>query len=151
MIVEPCTVSDLWAHDGFRGLLDEYAEECLIEGMPTPKTRMAPYRQLEEMGLLSVYWAKGEDDLYGFISVLLCVLPHYGIMYAISESFFVSPKYRKSGAGLALLRQAEGKAKAANAPGLLVSAPYEGDLYKVLPHRGYKETNRIFFKSLHDA
>ena len=41
--------------------------------------------------------------------------------------------------------------RALGCPGLLVSAPAGGVLAKVLPRRGYAETNRVFFKELNDA
>jgi GNAT superfamily N-acetyltransferase len=78
--------------------------------------------------------------------VLKPVIPHYGVAIAVTESFFVGKEYRKSGAGLKLLRAAE--AHAEGAPGLLVSAPVGGTLAEVLPHLGYRETNRVFFKEL---
>ncbi len=44
-----------------------------------------------------------------------------------------------------LLRAAEDLARRLGSPGLLVSAPYGGDLFKVLPRVGYVESNRVFF------
>ena len=69
---------------------------------------------------------------------------------ATTERFFVKA-HRKTGAGLRLLRAAEEKARALGSPGLLVTAPFEGDLFQVLPRVGYQETNRVFFKSLAEA
>jgi len=42
----------------------------------------------------------------------------------------------------------EAKARTLGSPGLLVSAPFEGALFKVLPRVGYVEANRIFFKKV---
>jgi GNAT superfamily N-acetyltransferase len=67
-------------------------------------------------------------------------------MVGVVESFFVGKAYRKSGAGLRLLHEAEKYALKNNLPGLLVSAPFGGDLAVVLPHVGYIETNRVFFR-----
>ena len=70
---------------------------------------------------------------------------------AVVESYFVASKHRKSGAGLALLREAERIASDRGAHALLVSAPHGGRLADVMPRVGYRETNRVFFRSLaHD-
>lgn len=100
--------------------------------------------------MLHVFSAATDFDLVGFITVLAPVLPHYGVPVAVSESFFVAKAHRKTGAGLKLLRAAEDMARSLGSPGLLVSAPFAGDLFHVLPHVGYVESSRIFFKKVRD-
>jgi GNAT superfamily N-acetyltransferase len=73
-------------------------------------------------------------------------MPHYSVRIAVGESFFVSAEHRKTGAGLKLLKAAEDYAKEINSSGLLISAPLGGNLAEILPHVGYVETNRVFFK-----
>ena len=151
MNVQPSTVAACEAAASFPALLAEYAAESAVHGMPPPSARMEQYRQLEAAGLLHVLAAWREGDLIGFITVLAAPLPHYGMSVAVSESFFVASAHRSTGAGLRLLRDAEAKAKALGSPGLFVSAPYGGKLFELLPHLGYAETSRIFFKRLADA
>ncbi|WP_334157910.1 GNAT family N-acetyltransferase [Oryzomicrobium sp.] len=143
-----CTVADLEASPCLGALLDEYAQESAIEGLPHPSAQMPFYRQSEAAGVLSCLGAYRGADLIGFLLILAPVLPHYGVRMAAAESFFVAGQARKSGAGLKLLRAAEAHAKTLGAPGLLVSAPSGGRLADVLPGVGYRETNRVFFRAL---
>ena len=151
MIVTPSTIAALEAAPTFAALLQEYAAESAIKGMPAPAAKMETYRQLEAAGALLVLAAIHEGVLIGFLTLLSAPLPHYGRSVAVSESFFVAKAHRSTGAGLRLLRAAEDKAREIGSPGLLVSAPFEGDLFKVLPRAGYVETSRVFFKETTDA
>jgi GNAT superfamily N-acetyltransferase len=151
MNVQASSVSEIEAASNFGELLAEYASEAAIAGMPAPAAKMETYRHLESAGMLHVFSALSDGQLVGFITVLAPVLPHYGVAVAVSESFFVARAHRKTGAGLKLLREAEAKAASLGSPGLLVSAPFGGDLFHVLPRVGYAETNRIFFKKIGDV
>lgn len=147
-MIRPSTVAELEAAPAFPDLLAEYAAESAIKGLPAPSARMETYRHLERTGFLHVLAAWMGNTLTGFITVLAAPLPHYGRTVAVSESFFVAREHRGTGAGLKLLRGAEDLAAKLGSPGLLVSAPFEGDLFKVLPRVGYVETNRVFFKAV---
>ncbi len=147
-MIRPSTVAELEAAPAFPDLLAEYAAESSIKGLPAPSAKMETYRHLERSGFLHVLAAWVGDTLTGFITVLAAPLPHYGRTVAVSESFFVAQQHRGTGAGLKLLRAAEELAAKLGSPGLLVSAPFEGDLFKVLPRVGYVETNRVFFKAV---
>ena len=109
------------------------------------------YYQLESAGVLQSFGAFLNDAPIGFITVLSTIMPHYGVCLSVSESFFVLKDFRKTGAGLRLLRMAEERAKSVGAPGLLVSAPFGGVLAGVLPHVGYAPSNTVFFKGFRDA
>ncbi len=147
-MIRASTVAELEAAPAFPDLLAEYAAESAIEGLPPPSAKMETYHHLERSGFLHVLAAWAGDTLAGFITVLAAPLPHYGRTVAVSESFFVAQEHRGTGAGLKLLRAAEALAAKLGSPGLLVSAPYAGDLFKVLPRVGYVETNRVFFKAV---
>jgi GNAT superfamily N-acetyltransferase len=151
MNVQRSSVAALERDPDLRALLAEYAAESAITGLPAPAARMDSYRELEGRRLLQVLSATHEGRLVGFLTLLAPVLPHYGVAVAVSESFFVARAHRGTGAGLKLLRAAEDMARHAGSPGLLVSAPFEGDLFKVLPRVGYAETSRVFFKKVGDA
>ena len=152
MKVERSSVAAIVGAPEFPALAAEYAAECAIAGLPPPTAKMKTYRQLEAAGMLQIFAAFDDaGGLIGLITVLAPVLPHYSVPVAVSESFFVARAHRRTGAGLALLRAAEDLARELGSPGLLVSAPFEGDLFRVLPRRGYAETNRVFFKKVSDA
>jgi GNAT superfamily N-acetyltransferase len=148
LTIAPSTVEEIATAPQFAALAAEYAAESAIDGLPPPAAKMDTYRQLERAGMLHAFAARCDDALVGFMTVLAPVLPHYGVPVAVSESFFVASAHRGSGAGLRLLRAAEDKARALGSPGLLVSAPFEGALFKVLPRVGYVETNRVFFRKV---
>lgn len=148
LVIQVVPVAEIERAPNFSALAAEYAAESLIDGMPPPIAKWATYRQLEAQGVLHVLRATVGGTLVGFISVLASTLPRYGMPIACSESFFVAKAHRKTGAGLRLLRAAEDKAREAGSPMLLVSAPAEGALAKVLPRAGYIETNRVFARKV---
>ncbi len=145
------TFAEVEAAPEWPALLAEYAAESAIDGMPPPTGKMETYRALHAAEVLHIFGAWLDDALVGFIFVLAAPLPHYSVIMAVSESFFVAKAHRASGAGIKLLRMAEDKAREIGSPGLLVSAPYAGKLFEVLPRCGYVETSRIFFKKVSDA
>jgi GNAT superfamily N-acetyltransferase len=153
MNVQPSTVAFLEAAASFPALLAEYGAESAISGLPPPAAKMEQYRQLEAVGILHVIAATLDDgDLIGLITVLCAPLPHYGgAPIGITESFFVRPMHRKSGAGLRLLKAAEEKAAAMGCSDLLVTAPIDGDLAEVLPRRGFRMTNVVYAKKVTDG
>lgn len=140
------TVREIMGDVEFPALIEEYAAEVAVPGMPPPNARMEVYLRMEGSGMLRAFSAVVGNSLVGFISLIAPVLPHYGATVAVSESFFVKREHRKSGAGLKLLRAAEIAAKELGSPGLLVSAPSAGRLCELLPRCGYAQTNVVFFK-----
>jgi GNAT superfamily N-acetyltransferase len=142
------SVAEITGAAEFARLSAEYAAESAIDGMPPPAAKLETYRQLEATGMLHSFAAHHDAALVGFITLLAPVLPHYGVPVAVSESFFVARAHRRTGAGLRLLQAAEDLARTLGSPGLLVSAPFAGRLFEVLPRRGYVETNRVFFKKV---
>lgn len=142
------TIAELEAAPQLTALLDEYAAECAIDGLPHPKAKMEMYRELERLGALYTIGAWLGDELIGFVTILAPTLPHYGVCVAANESFFVAAAHRSTGAGDKLLDAAEARALDVGSPGLLATGPEGGVLVKVLPRRGYKKTGAVFFKRL---
>jgi len=132
----------------FSELLQEYADECPPKDNQPHFYNEELYRNLELNGLLRVFGAFKEDRLVGFVTVLVTMLPKYTSLVASTESFFVSQPYRKTLAGIKLLRAAENEAIESGAFGMLVSAPHDGPLSKVLPKAGYDLNDVVFFKDL---
>lgn len=148
MEIQPATVDELIAAPNWWALLDEYAAECGNSGIGKPEMQADTYRALEASGVLKIVAARQDGALVGFMFYLLTVLPHYGKRVAVSESVFVSPAHRESGAGLALLKAVEDAALDAGAVGLLVSAPVGGRLDRLLAAKRYEHTNAVWFKRL---
>lgn len=151
VVVRQRDVAGIVDDPDFDQLIEEYAKESAILGMPAPAAKFDAYRKYEALGFLHAYGAYVHDDMVGFITVIAPILPHYAMPVAVVESFFVASAHRKTGAGLKLLETAETRARDLHSPGLLVSTPFQGRLFEVLPRRGYQETNRVFFKRLADA
>lgn len=147
-IIRACSVSDIMEDPAFPALIEEYARESAVDGMPSPNAKMETYIPMEVTGMLHPFGAYKGGELVGFISVLTPVLPHYGATVAVGESFFVSAPHRKGGAGLRLLKEVERVAAEQGSPGIFISAPLTGMLVEILPRRGYTECSRMFFKKV---
>jgi GNAT superfamily N-acetyltransferase len=146
LVIEKSSVSAISEAPSFKRLAAEYASQSALADIPPPAARLANYLPLERSGALQTVVARVDGRVIGFITVLSVKLPHYAHSLSVSESFFVAKRHRSSGAGLRLLRAGEKIAAAAGSPGLLISAPFEGDLCRVLPRVGYAEVGRSFFK-----
>ena len=144
--LKECSIEEIEGFPNFADILEEYAAESSISGLPHPSAKMDMYRQLVAVGALHVICAFKDETFIGFITVLTSIIPHYSTTVATTESFFVAKEYRSTGAGMKLLREAEAHAKEKGVRGILVSAPINGVLAEVLPHTGYTETNRVFFR-----
>lgn len=130
----------------FPDLIAEYARESAVAGLPSPEVKMETYRLYELTGALHSFWAMRKGEMIGFITVLAPPSLHFTVPIAVTESFFVTADQRKTGAGLKLLAMAEGQARVVGAPGLMICAPFHSRLCKILPRRGYRQTNAVFFK-----
>lgn len=130
-------------------LLAEYAAECALAGLPEPVPHRAIYDALEQAGAVTLIAIRSDGALIGFLVLLVSMNPHYSQVLGAVESYFVAAARRKTGAGLALLREAERVAKDRGAVALLISAPARGQLADVLhASRNYDHTNAVFCKVL---
>jgi hypothetical protein len=147
-VIKQVTCEELASDPKFIELIEEYADESAIAGMPRPNYQFGLYRMMEMAGGFQLIAAYVEDVLVGFLTMSVTVLPHYGKSVATVESYFVTQSRRSGGPGLDLLFAAEWLAKALGAVGMLVSAPKGGKLSHVMPKVKYKHTNEVFFKEL---
>lgn len=151
-LIEPLTYREATAVEiiqepAFPSLMEEYAAESAVDGLPPPHIKIELYARMDGLGFYHGFKALKDGAMIGFICVIVSPLPHYAANPpAVCESFFVGNEHRKGGAGLKLLALAEDRALALGCPGLLVCTPIAGRLFEVLPRRGYTETNRVFFK-----
>ena len=131
----------------FAMLAAEYKNSA-AEGMPEIDLQEDVYIRLERAGTMATLAAYVGGEMVGFISILVSVIPHYGVPVAASESFFVAPEHRSTGAGMLLLKRAEGLAMSMGAVGLMVSAPVGRSLDKVLSRSSYDPMSTIYFRRL---
>lgn len=130
-------------------LLDEHVQESANKEMPPISVNAEFYKKLESVGALRALGAYDDGEFIGLICMLISPNLHYSRNICTIESFFVRPEYRKSGAGLKLLSEAEKLAKEADAVAIFVSAQVESNLEKAMSaSKRYKATNTIFFRSL---
>jgi GNAT superfamily N-acetyltransferase len=146
--VRKVTVAEVAFAPNLPALLDAYAAEAKNKDLPPHRPNMAAYEQMERIGLLHAFGAYNGDDLVGLLTMLVTVIPHYDARMATVESFYVADDYRKGGTGQRLLDAAEAYAKLEGVLSFFVSAPIGGRLAQALPMLGYRETNRVFFRSL---
>lgn len=146
MIVRKTTIAELERAPNIYDLLDEYAAESAVPGLPAPKAKVELYKQIEAGGQIQMMGAWREDELIGLAAVISTVLPHYGVVVSVMESLFVASAHRNSRAGLGLIKLAERIANEIGSPGIIVSAPTGGILEKVMPGVGYINTNTAWFK-----
>jgi GNAT superfamily N-acetyltransferase len=149
MHIQTITPDEFFAHPCAPELLDAYALESAIEGLPRPHADADAYRLLATTGGLTVLAAMEGEALVGFMTLLVYGNPHYSAVLGVVESYFVAPAARSTGAGNALRETAERFAAERGAAGLLISAPLGGRLARVMEHTaGYRESNRVFFRKL---
>lgn len=149
MEIRPCTVAELAAAPNLAELLAEYARESSLPELGPTSAQIETYRKLEATGMFHPIGAFEGDELCGFILPIVVVLPHYGVLAATVESFFVPYSLRPTGIGLRLLALAEAKARELGAKALLLSAPVAGALDAVLERmRPYRHSNNVWVRAL---
>jgi GNAT superfamily N-acetyltransferase len=133
----------------FENIIWEYTSESALEDMPPINPNIDLYIKLNEAGVLTTLVAFDDDSLIGFANFIMSPNLHYSTTTAVTESFFVKEDYRKTGAGMFLLKEMERLAKEKGAIAFLVSAPTDSKLSAVMDkNKAYKETNKVFFRSL---
>lgn len=148
LIVRRCSIAEIGESGLLPELVQAYAAESRIPELGEVSAQIETYRAMEASGAMFPIGAFG-PRLVGVATLLVYGLPHYaGRRVATMESFFVLPAARRTGAGLKLLHAAEQLAGELGATAFLVTAPVGGRLARVLPRSGYRETNRIFIRSL---
>lgn len=146
--IRQCDLAEFWSQPNVDEILSEYALESSIDGLPEPNPNREVYSAMEACGAFSMLCAFRGDELIGFLTMVVSLNPHYGQIIAVTESYFVAKDARYTGAGLRLLQEAEFHARSKRAIALMVSAPVGSRLERVLPGRGFRETNRAFFRGL---
>ena len=150
LTVRSCSFEQIVACGTLPDLLAAYAAECGVPGMPSPNAHFESYKQLSELGMMTLFGAFDGETLIGLAAVMCVRSPHYGAtLTTFMESVFVAKTHRGKGAGAQLLRAALTYTREQNASGLFVSAPSGGDLAGMLANsKHFRETNRVFFKAV---
>jgi GNAT superfamily N-acetyltransferase len=149
VVIRRVSVDEVFDEKGFQALRDEYeAEASRDPALRNKEPDRKGYDALVRAGLMVALGAFAGERLVGVATVLFSPVLHAGMEYiAVTETLFVAKAHRAGGLGLRLLRAAEAVAAEHGAKGLYVSAPTGGVLERVLPRRGYRETNKVFYRS----
>jgi len=148
--IRRCTIAELEAAPNLAEVLAEYAAECAIPEIGPAHAQVDTYRKLEAAG---VFHPVGAFDADGRIAALalpiVVVLPHYGVVCATVESFFVPQAERNRGIGLRLQSFVENLARDLGAKALLFSAPVGGAFADLLTRqKRYRNSGQTFVTAL---
>lgn len=145
LTIRKCAISEIEDSPNINEILAEYALECATDGAGVSSPQWDIYRAIEASGALQSFGAFVDGLMVGFITVAVMRRPHYEQPIASYESYFVLSRFRKTGAGMALLRTAKEYAKDSGAPGLFVNAAVGSDLDGVLSGIGARHTHNVRF------
>ena len=150
MGVRRCTVDELESAPNFAAVLAEYEAESAAPEVGPVNAQMDVYRALEAADKFYLIASFDTDgNIAGFIAILAVVVPHYGVLTTTVESFFVAKEHRCTGLGLSLLNEAERLATTLGSKAMLVSAPVNGALDRVMTKRkSYRHGNNAYLKAL---
>lgn len=149
LTIRKCTIAELEVVPNIHALLDEYAKESALDGLPHPAVNAELYKAIEQSGVMQPFGAFIGDELVGFMQVVCSVSPKYGVVIATIESIFVLPQCRKTGAGIKLIATAKLHAQSLGAAGLVISAPIGGSLDAMLDgSKAFTPCNRIYYEAL---
>lgn len=159
--IQPVSYSAILDSPNSVDLLRTYAEHCLV---PDPEPQRPLYEAMERIGTFQAFAAyfSGQNDdsaipedcdlearvstpvsrLIGFVGVIRAIVPHDGHLIAATESLFVDPSYRWTGAFFLLIAAAEKFATDSGCRCLLASARINSPLDFILSDRdGYEKTH----------
>lgn len=150
MMIAEITPDEFWAHPEVNGLINGYAAESHMEGLPPVNPDVQMYRALHQAGVLKVLAATAYGEIVGFAVVLISPVAHYSARMAVMESVYVSPAHRHGGTGWRLIKAAEAAAQEAGSAGLFISAPAGSTLTAVMAVNtaGYRHSNSVYYKAL---
>ena len=87
--IRRCTVAQIEAAPNLAAVLAEYAAESSQAELGPVRPQFATYWGLEATGFFHPIGAFEGERLAGFILPIVIALPHYGVLAATVESFFV--------------------------------------------------------------
>lgn len=149
MEIKPVSYSDILNAPNASELLTEYGAECSIPEIGEIHPQAAMYAQMEASGLMRTFGMFHAEQLAGFASELLFVLPHYGLKVATIESIFLARQHRSGRAGNALMSTIEDRARAEGCVTALYNARAGSSFERMLSlSKPYVRTNSVFARRL---
>jgi len=148
--VRRCSVAEIYDNAASAELMAKYSSECANPLMGAIAARRESYEEFERLGVGRFYGVFEQSSLVGFACVLIAVVPHFGQLYATTESLFVERSARRRGAGRLLMDTVEQDSRERGCIGLFYTAPVRSRfarLLAMLPWR-YTHTNDVYFTRL---
>jgi acetyltransferase (GNAT) family protein len=137
--------ADILDNDKTAELLKEYSEECSIPEIGRPNPQREIYASMEKSGLMYSFGVFDDDELVGFVTLLLFILPHYGKKIANVESLFLSKSHRNGSNGIWLMEKIEEWVKMMQCVGMLYNSRAGSRLESLLSSLPkYTHTNSVF-------
>lgn len=144
--VEPLTQSLI---EEMRAGQDRYCEEVAGPFHPYPADPdWRTYLIAEQRGMLRVITAREEGMLHGICIAVIGPHPHYACISASLPLLYVDPAYRRSTAGIALVRMAERESEKAGAQLILTHGGMHNGVYRLFEAMRYQDFGRYFVKEL---
>ena len=129
-------------------LLSLYAKESKSKLVPEKNPDFMLYSNLEKLGMFKCFGLYKDNNMVGFITLLITTMPHYSKLAGTVESFYVSKEHRKFGTGKSLLATVEEYLKNLKVDTLFLSAPLDSRLAKANRLFGFKATHMTYIKAL---
>ena len=135
--------------DEIRPLYVDHWKEMGLSGSPL-RIDDAKYAQMDMEGTLLVVAARDHGKLVGYFLNFLCRHPHYDLLTAAMDVYYLDPKYRCGANGLKLFTEMEKECKK-RAVGLMLAtarmdrSPGAQSIFRML---GWENTRWVFEKKV---
>jgi GNAT superfamily N-acetyltransferase len=106
------------------------------------------YRIAQERNMLRVIAARDQGILRGVAVSVIGPHPHYACISASLPLLYVDPEYRRSTAGVALVRMAERESEKAGAQLIMTHGGMHNGVYRLFEAMRYSDFGRYFVKQL---
>lgn len=147
MEIRRTTIEEIRNADTVDEIVAGYAEGAL-EGIPSNGPLWEFYQTLERLGGFYPIGAYMDGKLIGVLFYFINPSLHYGSVICVIETIYVLPEYRKTGAGLKLLRFVEEDAPGKGAVAMMATAPVDSAFSKVLTGLKYTLASQFFYRCL---
>lgn len=141
--------SDILSAANAESLLSEYADECSIPELGPINPQPEIYAAMEASGALHSLGVYIGDELVGFSTVVIMMMPQYGKRICAMQTLFTARSQRYT-TGFALLDAIEDHARELGCVAVLYGAPTGSRFERLmkLRRKTYRQTNTGFLRML---
>lgn len=146
--VRKCAVIEIIENENMPVLRHEFNETVATFVPAAADDKLYGYIDMERAGVLQAIAAFCGDKVVGFLTVLSPSVPRCSKPVAVADGLFVAKAYRRTGAGMKLIRAAEQHARDIGSPCIMFGTPIEGPLMEIMPKLGYMLSTVSYAKAL---